>query len=251
MEFKSGWLPDPPDKRDFMWQAPLTVPEVKYAKLRNYGIPIFDQKRLGSCVSQATVFADEYVRNHNDNRWLFQGSRLQLYYESRAMIGTIMVDSGSHIRDAFKVLNKTGLCPEYMWQYDDGPFKFRMRPHQKCYDSAKLHKSIAYARVPQTEAGIKSAIVAGYPVVFGFMVYKSMMTPEVAKTGLVPMPKDGEEPIGGHAVIIVGFDSEKQLYIIRNSWGKGWGDNGHFYLPFDYVHDKDLADDFWVLYSTQ
>ena len=53
--------------------------------------------------------------------------------------------------------------------------------------------------------------------------------------------------LGGHAIVIVGYDEEKRLFTFRNSWGEDWGDKGYGYLPYDYVCDKDLASDFWVI----
>lgn len=250
MTYKLGWVPDLPDSRDVYWKLPTAVPEIPYVNLGSLGIPIWDQGKLGSCTAQAIGFLDEFVMRKNDNRWKFTPARNFIYYEERVLLGTILIDSGARLRDGLKVLNKIGVCPEYMWPYSDGPVKFRLRPSQKCYDSAKLHKTIAYARVPQTEAAIKSVLIEGYPIAFGITVYKSFMSDKVAKTGIVTMPESDEEALGGHAIAMVGFDNSKRVYICRNSWSDKWGDRGYFYLPFDYVHDSNLADDFWTIYST-
>ena len=87
----------------------------------------------------------------------------------------------------------------------------------------------------------------GFPIVFGISVYESFESEEVAKTGIVQLPEKTEKMLGGHAIVIVGYDQEKHLFIFRNSWGEDWGDKGYGYLPFEYVCDKDLASDFWVV----
>ena len=61
------------------------------------------------------------------------------------------------------------------------------------------------------------------------------------------MPDLNSEPEGGHAVMCVGYDDERGVFIVRNSWGTGWGDGGYFYMPYGYMTNEDLADDFWVL----
>ena len=97
---------------------------------------------------------------------------------------------------------------------------------------------------------LKANLINGYPVAFGFVVYESFESEEVAKTGFVPMPQPNEKVLGGHAVAMVGFDDTKKLFIVRNSWGNTWGDKGYFYMPYDYVLNKELADDFWTIKKT-
>ena len=53
--------------------------------------------------------------------------------------------------------------------------------------------------------------------------------------------------VGGHAVMAVGYDDSKQQFIIRNSWGTGWGKKGYFRMPYAYLTDPNLADDFWTI----
>jgi len=86
-----------------------------------------------------------------------------------------------------------------------------------------------------------------FPVVFGISVYESFESEKVAKTGIVPLPENTERMLGGHAIVLVGYDNEKKLFIFRNSWGEQWGDKGYGYLPFEYVCDANLASDFWVV----
>jgi C1A family cysteine protease len=83
--------------------------------------------------------------------------------------------------------------------------------------------------------------------VFGFTVYASFEGNEVANSGIVPMPAPGEKVVGGHAVAAVGYDDNKQMFIVRNSWGPDWGLAGYFMIPFAYLTDSNLADDFWTI----
>jgi C1A family cysteine protease len=61
------------------------------------------------------------------------------------------------------------------------------------------------------------------------------------------MPGPAEPAIGGHAVMAVGYEDSKQWFILRNSWGPNWGMHGYFTLPYTYLIDSQLADDFWTI----
>jgi C1A family cysteine protease len=94
---------------------------------------------------------------------------------------------------------------------------------------------------------LKGCLASGYPFVFGFSVYDSFESSEVAKTGVVPMPKPKERQLGGHAVLAVGYDDGTSRFIVRNSWGDKWGNAGYFTMPYDYLTDANLSDDFWTI----
>ena len=85
----------------------------------------------------------------------------------------------------------------------------------------------------------------GYPFVFGFTVYESFESPVVKRTGVANMPKKGESVLGGHAVLAVGYNLKEKRFLVRNSWGKQWGKEGYFTMPFEYL--ETLAADFWTI----
>ena len=94
---------------------------------------------------------------------------------------------------------------------------------------------------------MKGCLASGYPFVFEFSVYDSFESTQVAKTGIVLMPATGEKQLGGHAVLAVGYDDKQRRFIVRNSWGCGWGMGGYFTMPYTYLSDDNLADDFWTI----
>jgi C1A family cysteine protease len=96
-------------------------------------------------------------------------------------------------------------------------------------------------------ADMKGCLAEGYPIVYGFTVYESFESQEVASAGNVPMPKHGEKVMGGHCVVAVGYDDDEGVFICRNSWGDHWGDVGYFYMPYAYLIDNNLSDDFWTI----
>jgi C1A family cysteine protease len=132
-----------------------------------------------------------------------------------------------------------------MWPYV--PSEFAQKPHSTCYDDALKHLVTSYHRVTQVAAQVKGCLAEGYPVVFGFTVYESFESPQVAQTGVLNMPAPSEQTVGGHAVVAVGYDDSTSTFIVRNSWGNTWGQQGYFTMPYDYLLSSNLADDLWTI----
>jgi C1A family cysteine protease len=245
-----GWVPDLPDARDFMYSAPeavLTKLPTK-ADLRSKMPKIYDQGELGSCTANAIGAAFEFEQI-KEGQTDFTPSRLFIYYNERAMEGTIDTDSGAMIRDGIKSVAKVGVCTETTWPYDIP--KFTEKPPKTAYTEAKKHQALIYRRVLGNLHQMQGCLASGLPFVFGFSVYESFMSPEVAKTGEVPLPPRGEQLIGGHAVLAVGYDDKIQRFIVRNSWGTGWGVKGYYTMPYGYLTDPGLARDFWAIHAVE
>lgn len=246
-----GWVPDIPDHDDFKLTAvrgrrAITPPIVDQ---RPHSGPIYDQGQVGSCTGNGWSFMHKYTMVKEKQLHVFRPSRLQIYYDERVLEGTEHYDSGAQIRDGAKVLAKIGTCPEYMWPYDES--KALVKPDARCYVEARKHQALTYWRVPQTEVDLEACLADGYPVIFGFTVYESFESGVVAASGMVPMPRKREPVVGGHCVVLVGYDKARRLFYVRNSWGENWGDNGYCYMPYEYITNGDLADDFWTLRNVE
>jgi len=205
---------------------------------------VYDQGQLGSCTANSIAGALEFDQMKQKQQ-PFAPSRLFIYYNERAIEGTVSSDSGAQIRDGVKSVNQQGAPPETDWPYDIS--KFADKPPQQAYDDGKQHEAILYQRLTQTLPQLKGCLAAGYPFVFGFVVYQSFESPAVAQTGEAQMPTAGEQQVGGHAVLAVGYDEGQQRFIVRNSWGSGWGMAGHFTLPYPYLLQGTLSSDFWTI----
>ena len=241
-----GWIPDQPDQRDHLYAAPpesLAALPAK-ADLRAKCPPVYDQGQLGSCTANAIAAALEFERMRQKLRD-FMPSRLFIYYNERVIEGTVRSDSGAQLRDGIKTVASQGACPEKDWAYDIA--KFATKPPAKAYQDAKLDRAVSYQSIVQDLNQMKGCLASGFPFVFGFTVYQSFETPAVAKSGHAPMPRWGERPVGGHAVMAVGYDDSNQWLVVRNSWGSGWGIKGYFTLPYAYVLAGSLASDFWTI----
>jgi C1A family cysteine protease len=246
-----GWVPDLPDHRDKMFSAPLVHIGQLPANvdLRASCPPeIYDQGQLGSCTGNAIAAAIEFDQMKQGLADVFTPSRLFIYYNERVMEGTVQEDAGAMIRDGIKSVNKVGAPHEALWPYSDvNPGPFQKKPTTAAFKDARKHPALLYQRLPQVESQLKACLASGYPFVFGISVFDSFMTDAVAKTGKVPMPKPKEKQIGGHAILCVGYDDHKRRFLCRNSWSDSWGVKGYFTIPYDYVLDENLADDFWTI----
>lgn len=245
-----GWVPDLPDHRDQLYVAPWEVVGVLPARvdLRPECPPVYDQGRLGSCTANALAAAIEFDRlkqRLND----FTPSRLFIYYNERVIEHSVDSDSGAMIRDGIKSVARQGDCPETEWPYVIS--KFKTKPPKQCYADALKYKVVSYQRLRQALGQLKGCLASRYPFLFGFSVYESFESAQVARTGHASLPKSGEAVIGGHAVVGVGYDDARQWFVVRNSWGAGWGMRGYFTLPYAYVTDASLAADFWTVRIVQ
>jgi C1A family cysteine protease len=244
-----GWVRDLPDLRDAQLEIPpvTSLPASVDLTTQASMPPIYDQGQLGSCTANAIAAAVDF-ENHQQSGGFLTPSRLWIYYQERVIEGTVNQDSGAQIRDGMKAVSKLGVCPESDWPYVISTFA--ETPPAKDYTDALKDRVLAYRKVPQTVWSLKTVLAGGLPVVFGFSVYESFESPQVAKTGIVPMPSPSEATIGGHAVALVGYDDSVDRFHVRNSWGTTWGLEGYFEMPYLYVTSPSLASDFWVVQST-
>jgi C1A family cysteine protease len=265
-----GWLPDPPDIRDYTVEhedvAPLlgavNMAEVSApasVDLRKYFSPIEDQQTIGSCTAQAGAGIVEYYQRRSFNKHL-DGSRLFLYKATRNLLGWTG-DTGAYLRSTMGALVMFGLAPEKHWPYTVS--KYDVEPPAFVYSLAQSYQAETFYRLdtPTTTPNalldtIKQHLAAGLPPMFGFTVYSSYT--QAARDGRIPFPDKGDSVVGGHAVVACGYDDNaiikhartgattKGALLIRNSWGSSWGDKGYGMLPYEYVRQR-LAVDWWVL----
>jgi C1A family cysteine protease len=241
-----GWIPDLPDQRDLLYSAPPAAlgtlpPKVD---LRPSCPPVYDQGDLGSCTANAIGAAFQFLQVKQGKPG-FVPSRLFIYYNERLLEGTVDTDSGAMIRDGMKTVNHEGAPPETSWPYTIG--NFRQKPPQKAYTEGLDNQVLIYRRVVRDLNQMKACLATGFPFVFGFSVYTSFESPDVAKTGVMPMPASSEQLLGGHAVLAVGYDDATSRFLIRNSWGDGWGIKGYFTMPYTYLTQRNLSSDFWTI----
>lgn len=227
------------DHKIFSIGAPLPAS----VDLRPQMPPVYDQGDLGSCTANAACAAVEYDMKVQ-NEAVALPSRLFLYYVERKIDGDTNQDGGSTLRTAITAVNQFGVCNDTIWPYDCS--KFAVAPPESAYEQAKLHKGLKSFSVQQNLYELQHCLaVFRRPIIFGFQVYQSFESQEVADTGIMPIPRPGEQNLGGHAVCIVQY--EPGYFIVRNSWGPNWGLSGHFKMPVEFILNPAYCSDFWCL----
>jgi C1A family cysteine protease len=239
-----GWRPDTPDPRDLMWTPGLEELKklpVEYS-LRSEMPPLYDQGQLGSCTANAIgslVQHQQMLQKEAEGEQV--PSRLFIYYGERVIENSVDSDAGAEIRDGMKVVGTIGAPPETDWPYDIA--KFAEKPPTQAFTDAKKYLALKYARVRQSQYYIKASIFMHRPVVIGFLVYESFE--DIGSDGIMPMPAPQEQILGGHAVKVMGYNDTHVE--VKNSWGGSWGDGGYFWMPWQFLLDRDMCSDFWTI----
>ncbi|MFC4804434.1 C1 family peptidase [Filifactor villosus] len=282
----TGWLPPLPDMRDYSDEHPV-ISELamklgidgtqtkgdlpRSVDLREWCSPVEDQLTLGSCTANAAVGMVEYFQKRAYGIHI-EGSRLFVYKATRKLMLS-EGDSGAWLRSTMGALVLFGVPDEKYfpytldgknvnpdWDCEPDSFLYSLANHYSavnyfCHDP--LGKKTTKKDVLKT---VKTYLAAGIPSMFGFFGFPSFEDSDAP--GSIPYPCKNEQAEWGHAVMAVGYDDNKVIVntrckkktkgalMIRNSWGRSWGQDGYGWIPYDYVLDG-LAEDFWSILSME
>jgi hypothetical protein len=203
---------------------------------------IRDAGQEGSVVGQVWATAMEMQIKRTLHQDVNISARY-IYYETRQGEGRTNFDSGALIKDGIDVLTKKGAVEESVWPYKAG--EFTAKP-PAAVDTA-TRWLIAQTKSLKGLDEIKSALANDGPVVVGIEMYQESMSSQTAKTGAIPLPQKGSQPVGGHAVVLVAYDERRKQFKFANDWGSGWGDRGYGYLSDQYI--KAFSPEAWSFKS--
>jgi hypothetical protein len=240
-----GWRKQSPDFRDLRFAPPVpTAGLPSNVDLTAQLGDVLNQGQMNSCGPNALekILASARYRQGLPPR---PESRLFIYYNTRLLMGQTAVDQGVDNRSLLKAVAKYGICGETLWPYN--PAAWPQRPPDLAYVEGAKEVISSYAALRQDLATMKAALAAGFPFLFGFAVYESMLSAAVAASGDIPLPLRTETLQGGHDIVICGYDDGAKRFRFRNSWGADWGQGGNGTIPYEYATNGDLSADFWVV----
>lgn len=248
---------DVPDSRDCIYSLEphqLRGPLPKRMDLRPACPRVLDQGLIGTCTAHAVAAAYAYEQRVQKSR-VIMPSRLFIYYNERVLTHQRRLKCVVRLRDAIKAVAKRGVCPESLWPYSEDPKVVRSKPPKEAFEEAANHRIVEYHRIPiESHAPaiflrhLKRCLADGRPFAFGFMLYESLESSEVKRTGIMPFPKPKREQLkGGHAVLAVGYDDHRKAVLVRNSWGPKWGIRGYFWMPYRFISNPEFTHSFWSI----
>lgn len=211
--------------------------------------PVSQQGQRPTCVANACVDALELIMPDP----VCQLSRLFAYKNSRLLHGDGSNDNGTYNRTMLQSFAKTGVCPEFMWPYDDRPDdeggRVNERPPLECYEAAYDHRIEGYYAIKSTGSAraddVEAALRLGHPVIVSVQVGQAFADFDGSGDVVWNAPS---RPLGRHAMVVVGvrWDSlGRRQFKLRNSWGAGWGEQGYAWATEAWICDS-FTSDLWV-----
>ncbi len=259
-----GWHPDVADHRDY--QVEHTSVAALFGKLkmrtrkcaalpsavdwREYCGPVEDQHDMATGAAHACAAMVQQFERLSSGR-LMRPSRL-FVHSTATRLASAPPGAEVSLRDVLKAIVRCGVPPEEYWPYDAS--HLAREPDPFVYSFEREYRALRYLRLDSRNLSggavlerLKSFLASGFFVAFGFVVCSS-----IGHEADIPYPTSADTVLGGHAVSAVGYDDTRRIrsdtgaLLVRNSWGKDWGDDGFGWLPYSYVKDR-LAVDFWTL----
>jgi hypothetical protein len=214
-----------------------------YNKYKDYFPEIADQGNIESCVPTCISTVYYYLTMKQSNYLNFRISRLYLYYQFRKLYDDVKLDEGSTIRDCINILHKDGIVPEFLYPYIET--KVFNNPSEFLEKYSRFCKCLGFENISRKV--IRQNLLLDNPVLCGIKLFESIYKDEVKNTGIINYSEEYDKILGGHCIILVGFDNNKKYYKFINSWGPTWGDKGFGYLPYEYIKNIRLSNEFYII----
>jgi len=214
-----------------------------YDKNRDFFPEIVDQGNIESCVPTCISTVYYYLTMKQSNHLNFRISRLYLYYQFRKLYDNVKLDEGSTIRDCINILHNDGIIPEFLYPYIEN--KVFNNPSEFLEKYSRFCKCLGFENISRKV--IKQKLLLDYPVLCGIKLFDNIYSDEAKNTGIINYSEEYDKILGGHCIILVGFDDDKKYYRFINSWGPTWGDKGFGYLPYEYIKNIRLSNEFYII----
>ena len=234
-----GRIQDKYDFRDYMAAPAKKIKITRPIDLSPKFPYIFDQRQLGLCYAFSTMEVIAFDEVKQGFQYIPK-SPMFIAFNTATIEGTVGQDAGGSLRDSFYSSAHQGISPESDWPYLES--NFGVKPTDQAFSDALKYKAITYTRLTDLNQA-KGILNSGWPISIGVPVFDNW--PMQTSTGKIPMPGMFSKEIGGHAIVLMGFDPNSKLYKFANSWNLTWGDKGYGYLCEKYLNKYMDEIDMW------
>ena len=204
---------------------------------------VYDQLSLNACSANAA--ASLLSLSDKGNILKSSISRLYLYFTTRWLDKKNMLpveDQGATLKSVFTALSTYHYIDEIKYPYLIE--KVDSIPPSKIFEEAiTINKCpfVSYRQITQTKCSLKySLYMCQLPILCGIMVYSNFMR-LTKEDDILTLPAPDDELLGGHAICIVGFDDDNDIFDILNSHGESFGNRGFFRIKSEYLLNPELA----------
>ena len=238
---KSQAFKDAYDERDYKYENLETGKSLLPDKLDLTYLqpPITDQSPYNNCTNEAIAAILYQIKNYNlqqsgSNKWDLPFSRFQIWNHARVFEGRYPKNEGVFSRTALAILTRVGLTLSKFYEKNStkSPDNIKTDKETHVFHNLVAHYfrkgAIDYSRTKKLSS-IKDSLNKGYGVYMAMAFTTKMVN--VGKDGILDCTPSNR--FFGHAVNIVGYDDNKKLLKIRNSWSTHWGDKGYCYMKYD------------------
>jgi len=206
---------------------PVTAVQLpKEVNLINQMTGVQNQSPRETCVAFATVALME----HKYKKDLNFSEQFQ-YWNCKNNDGIPNLE-GTWLDISVPLLGSDGCCRENTWPYNSNKIpsnEGQGPPPAGAVAEAAKNKVNAHTKLAPTSVfSIKSALAGGYPVAFSVPVFSTISANSTRVTGNILNPVANQKPVGGHAMVFVGYKDSGESgigggrFYLRNSWGKQW-----------------------------
>ncbi|MEB8328309.1 C1 family peptidase [Flavobacteriaceae bacterium KMM 6897] len=215
----------------------------KSVDLTEYLPPVGEQGTQSSCVAWAIAYgAQAYYAKKSKDEWIFTNQSGQLNYESLFSPSFIYnqinkgVDYGSNYIDALNLLKEQGVCTWSLMPYSETDYT--SKPLQSAKQQALHFRIERYFRLGEKQdlfSDIKEQLANSHPVIasaisdLNYLELGYYSNPNI----LYEWRTIGRyDPKMGHAILIIGYDDNRQAFKFLNSYGKRWGNDGYGWISY-------------------
>jgi len=200
---------------------------------------IGDQEQTGSCVGWAST--DGVMRYHMvkagrlgqadllSPRFTWMASKETDQFINRPE--TFIEGAGTSLKAAMDVLRKYGAVPESLLRFHIETAMY-LGNENAFFATAAARRVAAYFNLGKDLNQWRTWLASHGPVIVGLQVDATWDHATATHGNLDGFDRDTVR--GGHAVCVVGY-TQQNRFILRNSWGTGWGDNGFGYASEAYI----------------